>query len=99
MNFTKIKSIKQVNSEPVFHLTVKKNHNFFANNLCVHNCGYVGEVSVILINLSRKDQQITIGDKIAQIVIQKVEDIEVEEATELPSTIRGEKGFGSSGNV
>ena len=48
MKFSKVKSIVKVESEPIYHLTVKKNHNFIANNLCVHNCDYRGELKVIL---------------------------------------------------
>ena len=43
MKFVKIKEIKKVDSESVYHLTIKKNHNFFANKLCVHNCSYRGD--------------------------------------------------------
>lgn len=46
MNFTKIKSIKKTQSKDVYNLTVEKNHNFFANNLCLHNCGYTGQIKL-----------------------------------------------------
>ncbi len=48
MKFLKVKSVTSIKSEPIYHMTVEKNHNFFANGLCVHNCGYRGAVAVIL---------------------------------------------------
>ena len=63
----------------------------------VIDSGYRGEVKVLLINLSDKEYKIEIGDKIAQILIQKIEQPEFEEAQKLSSADRGEKGFGSTG--
>lgn len=37
----KIKSIKEVPNEDVYDITVQSNHNFFANNILVHNCGEI----------------------------------------------------------
>lgn len=61
--------------------------------------GYRGEVKVILVNLDR-DAPVHIkrGDKIAQLVIQRVETATLEEVGELPSTERGSGGFGSTGS-
>ena len=36
---TKIKSIKSISNQDVYDINVKDNHNFFANNILVHNCG------------------------------------------------------------
>lgn len=60
--------------------------------------GYRGEVKVIVINLD-VDETIDIkcGDKIAQLVILAVPQVEVIEVNELPATVRGESGFGSTG--
>ena len=60
--------------------------------------GYRGEVKVILVNLDR-DVPIHIkrGDKIAQLVVQRVETATLEEVDELPATDRGAGGFGSTG--
>ena len=58
---------------------------------------YRGEIKVILINLSNEEQVIQDGDRIAQMVIQKVEKISWSETTELISTERNEGGFGSTG--
>lgn len=58
---------------------------------------YRGEVKVILINLSNERQAIHHGDRIAQMVIQKVERVAWSEVHELAATTRGEGGFGHTG--
>ena len=58
---------------------------------------YRGEVGVILINLSNEDQNINNGDRIAQMVIAKVEQPNLEEVTILNDSERGAGGFGSTG--
>lgn len=58
---------------------------------------YRGEILVAMVNLGGEDYQIKAGDRIAQMLIQKFEDIEIEESSDLEETNRGEKGFGSSG--
>lgn len=60
--------------------------------------GYRGEVGVILINLDpEKEIVIRKGEKIAQLVIQKVEEVTVCEVETLSETSRGDGGFGSTG--
>ena len=58
---------------------------------------YRGEIKVILINLSNETQVIQPGDRIAQLVFQKVEKIQLVEAVEIAATERGEGGFGHTG--
>lgn len=58
---------------------------------------YRGAVQVILTNLGHQPFFINPGDRIAQMVIAKVEHAEIHEVNELDDTIRGEGGFGSSG--
>jgi dUTP diphosphatase len=58
--------------------------------------GYRGEIRVILLNLGREPYQVHRGDRIAQMVIARYEQIEWEE-TELNQSARGQGGFGSSG--
>ena len=58
---------------------------------------YRGEVQVILGNLSREAFVVERGDRIAQLVVQRVERADVREVRELPGTERGTGGFGSSG--
>ncbi len=60
--------------------------------------GYRGELKVLLINTDPDSPfEIVRGERIAQLVIQKVEVAEFEETNDLPSTERGEGGFGSTG--
>ena len=58
---------------------------------------YRGELKVILINLSNEPQLITDGDRIAQIVFQKVEKVILEKVETLEATERGAGGFGHTG--
>jgi dUTP pyrophosphatase len=60
--------------------------------------GYRGEIQVILYN-SDPQNSVTVnsGDRIAQLLIQKVEHIEVNLVEELSTSDRGTEGFGSSG--
>ena len=58
---------------------------------------YRGEIKVILINLSGEDQQINPGDRIAQMVINKIERAQWELVEELNVTPRGDGGFGHTG--
>jgi dUTP pyrophosphatase len=58
---------------------------------------YRGELKVILINLSNESQKIVNGDRIAQIVLQKVESLEWSLNDTLQETTRGEGGFGHTG--
>ena len=58
---------------------------------------YRGEVKVILINLSDVDFVIKSGDRIAQLVIAKCEQMEVVEVETLSETERGAGGFGHTG--
>ena len=58
---------------------------------------YRGEIGVILINLSDSDFEINTGDRIAQMIIAKHEIIEWEAVDKLDGSVRGDKGFGSTG--
>ena len=63
----------------------------------VIDSGYRGEVVIGVVNLSKEDYVVEKGNKIAQILIQKVESPEIKEVEELSNSERGEKGFGSTG--
>ena len=58
---------------------------------------YRGEIGVILVNLSDKPFTITDGERIAQMVIARHEQVEWEAVEELSETDRGAGGFGHSG--
>ena len=59
--------------------------------------GYRGEIKVLLVNHDRAAATIARGDRIAQLVIQRVEPAELIEVDELPGSERGAGGFGSTG--
>ncbi len=73
------------------------------NNISVLNTpgtidsDYRGEIKVIIFNHSDKDFLINNGDRIAQIILTPVIKMEFEETLDLPETIRGKGGFGSTG--
>lgn len=63
----------------------------------VVDAGYRGEVMIGMINLSDKEHVFERGDKVAQMLIQKVEHATFEIVDELSGSHRGDTGFGSSG--
>lgn len=63
----------------------------------VIDAGYRGEIKIGLLNTSNEDFEIEKGDKVAQILIQKIEHPEIEEVEDLSETSRGEGGWGSTG--
>ena len=73
------------------------------NNISVLNTpgtidsDYRGEVKVIIFNHGNDDFVINNGDRIAQMILTPVIKMELEETNNLPKTIRGEGGFGSTG--
>ena len=58
---------------------------------------YRGEIKVILYNHGNNDFVVNNGDRIAQMILAPVVKMELEETNDLPETIRGESGFGSTG--
>ena len=73
------------------------------NNITVLNTpgtidsDYRGEIKVIIYNHGNDDFIINNGDRIAQMVLSPVIKMKLEETNDLPETIRGEGGFGSTG--
>ena len=62
------------------------------------DAGYRGEVKVALINLDPVEAiELRRGDRIAQLVIQRVEQARFVEVSELPDSVRGDGGYGSTG--
>lgn len=68
-----------------------------ANAIGTIDSDYRGDIGVILINLSKESYTIQPQERIGQIVLNKVEQIEFEVVTSLESTERGEGGFGHTG--
>ncbi|HEU4471714.1 MAG TPA: dUTP diphosphatase [Flavisolibacter sp.] len=58
---------------------------------------YRGEIKIVLVNLSTEEHVINPGDRIAQLVLQRFEQVEWKEVTVLTETLRNEAGFGSTG--
>ena len=73
------------------------------NNITVLNTpgtidsDYRGEIKVIIYNHGNDDFIINNGDRIAQIILCPITKMDLEEVKDLPKTIRGEGGFGSTG--
>ena len=73
------------------------------NNITVLNTpgtidsDYRGEIKIILFNHGKENFIINNNDRIAQMVLTPIVKMEIEEINELPETIRGEGGFGSTG--
>ena len=62
------------------------------------DAGYRGEVRILLLNTDRTESfEIGVGDRIAQLVIVDLPDVEFTESDTLAETARGTAGFGSSG--
>jgi dUTP pyrophosphatase len=69
---------------------------------CVNSPGtvdadYRGELKVVLINLSNQEHTIMHGDRIAQMVVHKVERVKWKQVKKISATQRGEGGFGHTG--
>ena len=58
---------------------------------------YRGEIKIILFNHGSESFIINNNDRIAQMVITPIIKVELEETNELPESIRGKRGFGSTG--
>jgi dUTP pyrophosphatase len=73
------------------------------NNISVLNTpgtidsDYRGEIKVIIYNHGKHDFHVNNGDRIAQMILMPVVKMELEETNDLPKTVRGEGGFGSTG--
>ena len=99
LDYQQITSIRDVESEKIYHITVKKNHNFFGNGLCLHNCDYYnntkneGECFVKFHNQGTQDMTIKAGEAMAQAMFQKY--LLTDDDTD---TVGGDRmgGFGST---
>ena len=59
---------------------------------------YRGEVKVLLVNLGAEPFTVRRGERVAQLVVARVEHVRIEPVSELGGTSRGEGGFGSTGS-
>jgi dUTPase len=101
MKTVKIKSIK-TSTKQTYDITVSNNHNFFCNNHLIHNCGYNGEIKVIIFNTTNERVKIEKNQKIAQAVLCPVVSgkwVDLIKVKELGQTDRSDKGFGSTGLI
>tara|TARA_Y100000310_G_scaffold134486_1_gene133431 strand:- start:4544 stop:4969 length:426 start_codon:yes stop_codon:yes gene_type:complete len=64
----------------------------------VVDAGYRGEVGVVMVNLGKEDVTIEKNSRIAQMLIQKIEQPSLVEVESLDDSARGEGGFGSTGS-
>ena len=58
---------------------------------------YRGEIKIIIINLSKKSFVVKSGDRVAQMILCPVAKGKLQEVKNLPKTVRGKRGFGSTG--
>ncbi len=86
----------EIQIRPRSGLAVKNNISIL-NTPGTIDSDYRGEIKVIIYNHGNKDFVINNGDRIAQMILMPVIKMELEETDQLPETIRGEGGFGSTG--
>ena len=67
------------------------------NGIGTIDSDYRGQITVPLINLGREPVTVTDGDRIAQLIVTNVTKCDLEPVTKLHTTLRGKKGFGSTG--
>jgi len=99
MKTTKVIKISK-SKKQTYDITVDNNHNFFCNNHLIHNCGYTGEVKVILFNTNNSEFKVTKGMKVAQAVLCPIVNgawVDLQEVDEVKEKDRKDNGFGSTG--
>ena len=74
-----------------------KNNITILNTPGTIDSDYRGEIKVLIFNHGNADFIINNGDRIAQMILSPVVKIDLEVINDLPETIRGEGGFGSTG--
>ena len=86
----------EIQIRPRSGLAVKNNVSVL-NSPGTIDSDYRGEIKVIIYNHGSEDFIINNGDRIAQMILSPVTKMELEETLDLPKTIRGMGGFGSTG--
>ncbi|CAO3639654.1 unnamed protein product [Cunninghamella echinulata] len=71
--------------------------HFIDTGAGVIDADYRGPVGVVLFNFSKEDYQVSQGDRIAQLIIERIYTPEVVEVSDLDATERGAGGYGSTG--
>ncbi|SAM01456.1 hypothetical protein [Absidia glauca] len=72
--------------------------HFIDTGAGVIDADYRGPVGVVLFNFSKEDYKVSEGDRIAQLVLEKIYTPEVAEVDDLDATDRGAGGYGSTGH-
>ena len=78
------------------HLTGRSSTQFFIREGLIDS-GYRGEWRIAVQNLGREPLVLRAGDRIGQLVLHRVIDVDWQETETLPESDRGAKGFGSTG--
>ena len=86
----------EIQIRPRSGLAAKKNISVL-NTPGTIDSDYRGELKIILFNHGSENFMINNNDRVAQMVLAPIIKMELEETNELPETIRGEGGFGSTG--
>lgn len=94
--FVEIPSGYEIQVRPRSGLAIKQGLTLL-NTPGTIDADYRGEIKIILINLSGEEQVINQGDRIAQLVVQKIEKMKWVEANVLNETERADGGFGHTG--
>lgn len=71
--------------------------NFIDTGAGVIDADYRGQVKVLLFNHAETDYEVKEGDRIAQLVLERIYTPEVAEVEDLEESVRGAGGFGSTG--
>ena len=79
---------------PRSRLSVKK---FIDMGARVIDSDYLGEIGVVLFNNSAMDFPVQVGDRIAQLILEKIKTLAIQKVIVLSATNRGSRGFGSTG--
>ena len=86
----------EIQIRPRSGLAAKKNISVL-NTPGTIDSDYRGEIKIILFNHGKEDFTVNNNDRIAQMILMPVLKAEFEEVEELPKTVRGSGGFGSTG--
>jgi dUTP pyrophosphatase len=86
----------EIQIRPRSGLAAKKNITVL-NTPGTIDSDYRGEIKIILFNLGKEEFIIKNQDRVAQMILTPVIKMELEETNDLPDTLRGEGGFGSTG--